>query len=92
MVARASFKKDARRYRYYVSRAIVEGRRELAGEVRFVPAHVIEPLLLSAVAGQAVELLDQAAKAVAYGRDRPLSSGAKVSLGWLLWLRASISR
>jgi len=68
MVARASFKKDARRYRYYMSRAVVDGRRELAGEVRFVPAHIIEPLLLSAVAGQAVELLDEAAQAVAYGR------------------------
>jgi site-specific DNA recombinase len=68
MVPRSSFKKDARRYRYYMSQAITKGNRDQAGEVGFVPAHIIEPLLLSAVAGQPIEWFDEAAKAATIDR------------------------
>jgi len=47
MVARTSFKREARRYRYYMSKAVVTGNRAAAGEIKFIPAHIIEPLLLS---------------------------------------------
>jgi site-specific DNA recombinase len=41
--------KNGRQYRYYVSRAFVEGRKEQAGSVPRVPAHAIEILVLQAV-------------------------------------------
>lgn len=66
MVARSSFKKDARRYRYYMSQAILQGSRDQAGKVGFVPAHIVEPLLLSAIAAKPVAQLDEAAKAAMF--------------------------
>jgi site-specific DNA recombinase len=68
MVARSSFKSSTRRYRYYMSRSVVEGRRVQAGEVRFVPAHIIEPLLVSVVAGRPIDPIDEAAKAETFDR------------------------
>ncbi|GEP06934.1 recombinase family protein [Methylobacterium oxalidis] len=47
----SSARKGAVRYRYYVSRAVEEGRREEAGSVARVPAPEIEQAVLSAVAG-----------------------------------------
>jgi site-specific DNA recombinase len=66
MASRTSFKKDARRYRYYISRAVIDGNRDKAGEVRFIPAHVIEPLLLSHLTKLPIDLLDEAGKEKAF--------------------------
>jgi site-specific DNA recombinase len=44
-------KADGRRYRYYVSQALLQGRPESAGTVRRVSAHAIEALVERAVAG-----------------------------------------
>ena len=43
-------KADGRRYRYYVSQALLQGRPESAGTVRRVSAHAIEALVERAVA------------------------------------------
>jgi site-specific DNA recombinase len=43
-------KADGRRYRYYVSQALLQGRPESAGTVRRVSAHAIEALVEHAVA------------------------------------------
>ena len=43
-------KVDGRRYRYYVSQALLQGRPESAGTVRRVSAHAIEALVERAVA------------------------------------------
>jgi hypothetical protein len=68
MVVRASFKKDARRYRYYMSKAVVTGNRKAAGEIKFIPAHVIEPLLLGHLTKDPTEHLDEAARAALFAR------------------------
>ncbi|WP_336491456.1 recombinase family protein [Methylobacterium nigriterrae] len=47
----SSAKKGALRYRYYVSRALQEGRREEAGSVARVPAPEIEQAVLCALSG-----------------------------------------
>ena len=44
-------KADGRRYRYYVSQAVLQGRSESAGTVRRVSAHAIEALVERAIAG-----------------------------------------
>jgi site-specific DNA recombinase len=44
-------KGDGRRYRYYVSQALLQGRPESAGAVRRVSAHAIEALVERAVVG-----------------------------------------
>jgi site-specific DNA recombinase len=44
-------KGDGRRYRYYVSQALLQGRPESAGTVRRVSAHAIEALVERAVVG-----------------------------------------
>jgi len=44
-------KADGRRYRYYVSQALLQGRPESAGTVRRVSAHAIEALVERAVVG-----------------------------------------
>jgi DNA invertase Pin-like site-specific DNA recombinase len=43
-------KADGRRYRYYVSQALLQGRPESAGTVRRVSAHAIETLVERAIA------------------------------------------
>ncbi len=43
-------KADGRRYRYYISQALLQGRPESAGTVRRVSAHAIEALVERAVA------------------------------------------
>jgi site-specific DNA recombinase len=68
MVARASFKKDARRYRYYMSKAVVTGNRAAAGEIKFIPAHVIEPLLLGHLTKDPTDQLDEAARATLFAK------------------------
>ncbi len=68
MVLRASFKKDARRYRYYMSKAVVTGNRAAAGEIKFIPAHVIEPLLLAHLPKVPLAELDNDARAAAFDR------------------------
>jgi hypothetical protein len=40
-----SRKANGRRYRYYVSQAVLQGRQESAGTIRRVPAEVIESLI-----------------------------------------------
>jgi hypothetical protein len=45
-----SRKADGRRYRYYVSQAVLQGRPESAGSVRRVSAHAIEALVERAIA------------------------------------------
>ncbi|MER2263858.1 recombinase family protein, partial [Methylobacterium oxalidis] len=47
----SSARKGGVRYRYYVSRAVEEGRREEVGTVARVPAPEIEQAVLSAIAG-----------------------------------------
>lgn len=44
-------KADGRRYRYYVSQALLQGQSESGGTVRRVSAHAIEALVERAVAG-----------------------------------------
>jgi site-specific DNA recombinase len=68
MVVRTSFKKDARRYRYYMSKAVVVGNRAAAGEIKFIPAHVIEPLLLGNLTKDPIAELDEAARNVLFGK------------------------
>lgn len=73
MVARASFKKDARRYRYYMSRAVLTGNRTAAGEVKFIPAHVLEPLLLMHLTKTPLAELDDAGREAAFSQVRRIT-------------------
>lgn len=66
MVVRASFKNDARRYRYYMSKAVVTGNRSAAGEIKFIPAHVIESLLLAHLTRDPTAEIDEAARESAF--------------------------
>jgi DNA invertase Pin-like site-specific DNA recombinase len=68
MVARTSFKKDSRRYRYYMSKAVVTGNRTAGGEIKFIPAHVIEPLLLGHLTKNPIEDLDEVERAALFAK------------------------
>ncbi len=58
MVPKTSYRNGASRYRIYMSHPILKGQKNLSGEVRSIPADMIEPLVLARISLRPIHELD----------------------------------